>query len=440
MVYIRVTKGVASIRSSRESAHRLLLATVMCVWGRGRAQESLSSLGSEWSEDLVLLSGGLETTVTVLGGGVDEFDIELLGLPGLDGGEDGLSHGDSSLAGSHDATLDEEVVFVDLTVMRESTKRGNVLGDGIGLSGGVVVNTSHGTSTDSVDLLVHLGSGVITELTTAGNRPFDGGGMPRSDTSDLTETSMCLSGKSRDTESLDNTACTLTAGDTDGINALGHLEDLTDADLLLEFVLSPVDLLADGATVNLDLKHVSLVLTESELADLGSADNTHDSGVLLDALKITGVMGLGVGVLVLAVNVLGEGLLLGLHPVLVESSLDVVVKVLGPHGGESSESTGGLDVADESDDLHRRAFDDGASVDDILLDGLLTLTTLLVLDDVSHASLVAHEGGKVDGLGGVVAREGSNATAMMTCTSLREVGKGTLSGVFEFSMGHFPGI
>jgi hypothetical protein len=44
-------------------------------------------------------------------------------------------------------------------------------------------------------------------------------------------------------------------------------------------------------------------------------------------------------------------------------------------------------------------------VDDILLDGLLTLTALLILDDVGHAGLVAHEGGKVDGLALVVTGE-----------------------------------
>lgn len=398
---------------------------------------SLSSLGGEWSEDLVLLSGGLETTVTVLGGSIDEFDIELLGLPGLDSGEDRLSEGDGSLAGTHDTTLDENVVLVDLTVVGEATKRSDVLGDGVSLSGGVVVSTSDDTGSNSVDLLVHLSSGVIAELTASGDRPLDGSGMPGTDTGNLTETSMCLTVQSRDTESLDDTACSLTAGNTDGVDALGCLEDLSDADLLLELVLGPVDLLVNGTTVNLDFEHVCLVLTECELADLSGADDTDDSSVLLDSLEITGVVSLGVGVLVLAVDVLGESLLLGLHPVLVESALHVVVHVLGPDGGECAHTTGSLNVTDESDDLHRWALDNGASVNDILLDDLLTFTAFLVLDDVSHASLVAHEGGKVDGLGGVVTGERSNATAVVTCASLGEIGEGTAPGVLELTMGHF---
>jgi hypothetical protein len=366
---------------------------------------SVLSLGSEGSENLVLLAGGLEATVSVLGGGIDELDIDLLGLPRLDGGEDGLSEGNGSLFAASNAALDEDVVLVDLTVMGEATKRGNVLDDGISLGGGVVLNTSHGSSADSVDLLVDLSSGVVTELTSAGDRPLDGSGMPSSDTSDLTETSMGLTGKSADTESLDDTLSAVTLGNSNDVEALGVLEDLADADLLLELLLGPVDLLGDGTTVNLDLHDVSLVLTEGDLADLGGADDTDDGSVLLDALKITRVMGLGGHVLVFAVNVLGESLLLGLHPVLVESALHISVEVLGEHGGESAQAAGGLDVTNESNDLHGRALNDGDGVDDILLDGLLTLASFLILDDVGHASLVAHEGSKVDGLGGVILGE-----------------------------------
>ena len=410
---------------------------IMDVLGGHRRQlYSISSLGGERSEDLVLLGSSLETSVTVLGGSIDELDVDVLGLPGLGGGEDGLSEGDGSLASAHDTTLDKDVILVDLTVVGEAAKRSDVLGDSVGLSGGIVLDTVDGTGTNAVDLLVELSSAMVAELTTAGDRPLDGGGMPGTDTSDLTETSMRLSVKTRDTESLDNTTCSLTAGNTNGVKALALLEDLTDADLLLEVVLGPVDLVGDGATVNLDLHNVSLVLAEAELADLSGAENANDTGVLLNALEITGEVSLGGLVLVLAVDVLAESLLLGLHPVLVETALDVVVQVLGEHGGEGTETAGGLSVSDDTNNLHRRALEDGGGVDNILLDGLLTLTTLLVLDDVGHAGLVAHEGGKVNGLGGVVAGEGSDAAAMVACATLGKVGKRTTPGVLELSVRH----
>ena len=145
-------------------------------------------------------------------------------------------------------------------------------------------------------------------------------------------------------------------------------------------------------------------------------------------------MSLGGLILVFAVGVLGESLLLGLHPVSVESALDIGVEVLGEDSREGAEAAGGLDVADESNDFHRRALNDG--VDDVLLDGLFTLASFLILYDVGHASLVANKGSEVDGLGGVILGEGSNATAMVSGTSLGEVGQRTASGVLEFSVGH----
>lgn len=61
-------------------------------------------------------------------------------------------------------------------------------------------------------------------------------------------------------------------------------------------------------------------------------EDTDDRAVLLDALEFAGDGGsLVVGVLL---GILGEGLLLALVPVLVESAFDLVAQVLGPDGGE----------------------------------------------------------------------------------------------------------
>ena len=353
----------------------------------------------------MFLVGSLETTVANLGGSINEFNIDSFSLPGLGGREDRLSESDRSLSGTHDTALDQDEVLVDLTVVWETTHRSDVLGDSVGLCGGVVVNTGHSTSSNSVDLVVDVSSGVVTELTAAGDRPLDGGRMPGTDTGDLAETSMCLTVKARHAESLDHTACTLTAGNTDSINTLGHLEDLTNSDFLFEFVLGPFDLVRDSTTVDLDLHDVGLVLAEAKLANLGRSDDTDNGSVLLDALEVAGVVILGGLVLVLAVNILAESLLLGCHPVLVETALDVVVKVLGEDSAEGAEATGRLNIADESNNLHWRALNDGDGVDNILLDGLLTLTTFLILDDVGHAGLVTGEGSKVDGLALVVTGE-----------------------------------
>jgi hypothetical protein len=177
-------------------------------------------LNLKGSHELLLLGEGLESSVSVLGRGVDEFDIEFLGHPGLGGGEDGLSEDERSLASTNDSTLDEDEIFIDNTVVRESTDRGDVLLNGISLAHSVGGLSSAGTGTDSVDFLVHLSSRVVTQLSASSNSPLDCSGMPGSDTSDLTETSVRFTLQSFDSVSLDDTGHTVTASDSDGVNDL----------------------------------------------------------------------------------------------------------------------------------------------------------------------------------------------------------------------------
>jgi hypothetical protein len=94
--------------------------------------------------------------------------------------------------------------------------------------------------------------------------------------------------------------------------------------------------------------------------------DTDDGAVLGDALKLAsdGRLGSRLGVLL---GVLGEGLFLRPVPVLVEATLDLVRKVLGPDGGEGAKSTGGLDVTDNTDDDHGGSLDDGGGLDNLAL-------------------------------------------------------------------------
>jgi hypothetical protein len=343
--------------------------------------------------------------MSVLGGGIDKFDVELFGLPGLDDGEESFSNDDGSLAGTDDTTLDHEEILVDFSVMRESTHGGDVLFDGISFAGTVVDNVLDGTSSYSVDLFVHLGSVMVTHLTSSGDCPLDSSGMPSSDTSDLSETSMRFSVKSLDTESSNNTLHTETFSDTVNINALVHLEDIADSNFLFEEVLAEINLIGCGTTVNLDFHNVSFLLSELEEFDLSGAKDTDDRAVLSNSVAITfdGVLVLFVEVV--SLSVLGESLLFGVHPVLVHSSFNFLVKVLGPDGGESAEATWCLNVTDHTDDLHWGAFNNGDGVNDILLEHLFTFTSFLILDDVTHTGLVSHEGGKMRFVSGVVTGE-----------------------------------
>ena len=51
-------------------------------------------------------------------------------------------------------------------------------------------------------------------------------------------------------------------------------------------------------------------------------------------------------------GILGEGLLLALVPVLVESALDLIGEMLSPDGSERAESTWGFDVTNKTNNDH----------------------------------------------------------------------------------------
>ena len=314
--------------------------------------------------------------------------------------------------------------MVDNTVVGEATKRSNVLFNSISLSGSVVLGATNSTGTDSVDLLVEFSSAVVAELTGTGDGPLNGSGMPSSDTTDLAETSVGLARHAGDTESLNDTGGTLTTGNTDGVDHLELVEDLSDGDFTLELLEAPIDLLGDGATVDLDLEEVSLALAEVKLGELGAGEDADDCAVLLYSLEVALDGVLALGILLVSLGVVSEGLLLGVLPVLVEAALELIGEMLSVDGRESAEAAGGLNVTNEADDLERGALDDGDGLNDVLLEHLLTLTAFVVAGDVGHASLVTEEGGKVDGLLGVILGESSHTAAVVSCSASGQVGEG----------------
>jgi hypothetical protein len=174
--------------------------------------------------------------------------------------------------------------------------------------------------------------------------------MPSTDTSDLSETLVGLARKLLGTPTGGDTVVSVTLGNGNDINHLILLEDARDVDGLLEELLAEGNLVGDGATVDLDLHKVGLLLLERGLSDLSVGEDTDDGAVLLDALELAGDG--GTVVLGVLLGVLGESLLLALVPVLVESALDLVAQMLGPDGGEGSKASGSLDVSYKTNNDH----------------------------------------------------------------------------------------
>ena len=156
--------------------------------------------------------------------------------------------------------------------------------------------------------------------------------MPCTDTSDLAETLVSFARKLLGAPSGGDTLETVTLGDGNAVDHLVLLEDGVDLDRLLEEAVAELDLVCDGATVDLDLHKVGLLLLERGLGDLGVGEHTDDGAVLLDALEVAGDV--LAALLCVLLGVLGESLLLALVPVLVKSALELVRKVLSPDSGQ----------------------------------------------------------------------------------------------------------
>lgn len=253
-------------------------------------------------------------------------------------------------------------------------------------------------------------------LTSTGNGEHDLRRMPGTDTSDLAETLVGLTRKLLGTPTVRNTLETVTLGHRNNIDDLVLLKDGADLHGLLEEAVRELDLVGDGATVDLDLHEVGPLLGEAGLADLSVRKDTDDRAVLADTLELAG-NGLA-AVLGVLLGVARERLLLGAVPVLVEATLELVGEMGRPDGGEGTETTRSLDVANDTDNNHGGSLDNRNRLHDLALvhlcntvhtlsptklcERLTGTRTVKVTDNVGHTGLVAHDGRQVNGLLGVI--------------------------------------
>jgi len=390
----------------------------------------------ERSHVLGLLFEGLEATVSDLRGGIDELELDLLEILSLVVNKERLSEKNRSLSDAHATALDHDKVVLDLAVMREAADRVDRF-DGDIRGGATVVDVELSVlglvaGADSVDLLVDLYTVMVALLASASHGEADSRRMPRTDTGDLSETTMRLSRKLLGAPSAGYTLSAVTLSDTNAVGVVVLSEDVGHRDLLFEKSSGEVDLVTGVATVDLELDDMSLLLLQRQKLHLSMSNKSYDTAVLFD-LGEGGFLALLVcGPLLL---VLAEGLLLAGAPVLVEASSRLVADMLSPDGFEGSETARRLDVADDANANHWRRVDDGDGLDDFLLVELGSLAGDFT-DDVRHAGLVANESGEVALLGLVVLRVGLEAAEMATATLSREESLGTVSRCFEFSMRH----
>ena len=162
------------------------------------------------------------------------------------------------------------------------------------------------------------------------------------------------------------------------------------------------------------------------------ADKSDHGTVLGDSVLLDfGEVGGGLEFLL----VLGEGLSLGVVPVLVESSLEGVSHGGAPESGQRPESLEGLDVSDHSDDSHGGSLEDGDCLDLFLLVEQRS-DSLVLSDHVSHSGLDSGEGCQVRSEGLVVLGEGLYLTSVMSGSSLGSEPEISLSWLLKLSVRH----
>ena len=438
----------------------------------------LRALGG--AHEVVLLLLGLEATVTNLGRRVDPFELDLLLSVARGLSQQGLAQSDHALLGADDGTLEHDVVLVHNTIVGEATHGGDglnrqiVLGLGVGVLSLVL---THGSLADAEDLLVHLGTMVITILTGTRARVTNAGRVPSADTGDLAQTTMRLAGQTENTPTSHHTLHTLTTGDTDAVDHIVVGEHGVDGDLFLEQVEapdrrgqrphvrrahkrqpqimtrrcdsaelhgtcftraehdqqhSPLDLGLDVATVDLNLHQVSLLGAQANLADLGVSQQTDHLAVLAHAVELrlqvvlAGSQTLGVA---------SERLSLGAIPVLVEATLQLLAQVFSPHGGQSAQTLGGLDVANQTNSNHRGTLDDGDGLDGLTFVQLRTRLVHLT-QHVRHTGLVANKRSQMRRLGGVILGERANSTSMTLSALARQEAERTVTRRFVLTVRH----
>lgn len=151
----------------------------------------------EWSHKVLFLFDSLEATMTNLGGGIDEFELDLFQIFSLVVSKKRFSDDNWTLSNTHARTFDDQEIVLNFTVMRKSTERINRFISDIGSSGSIVLDKlsifGFVTGTNSVDLLVDFNTVMVTFLTTTGNSVRNTSWMPCTNTSDFTETTMGFS-------------------------------------------------------------------------------------------------------------------------------------------------------------------------------------------------------------------------------------------------------
>lgn len=377
----------------------------------------------------VLLFLCLEPTMAIFGRGIDELQVDFL-LSGTGGlREQALAKSENALPSSDNCALHHDPILTDGSIVRKTTHRRNVLLSKIIIGSGALLVI---LGSNAIHLKIVLSTVEVATLPGTRHSVTHTRRMPGTDAGNLSQTAMRLTRKTSHAPTRDDTLKTVALCDTDTVNHLVLGKYRVDVDSALEEALRIRDLVGNGAAVNLDLHEMSFLLGNLDLANLSVNEQTDDSAMLDDPLKLLFNVSRTLRVFL---RVLGEGLLLALVPVLIEATPDFLREMLRPDGGERAQTVRRLNVADDSYGDDRGRFNDRNGLDNFLL-VQLGPRLINIAHDMAHARLVAHERGKMARLAGIVLREALDLTAVACGALFREEGQRPTAGRFKLPVRH----
>lgn len=106
-----------------------------------------------------------------------------------------------------------------------------------------------------------------------------------------------------------------------------------------------------------------------------------------------------------------------------------------PNGGERAETAGSFDVTDNTNDNHWWSLNNRNCLHNLALVHLGSWTVELA-DDMGHTSLVAHEGGQVDGFFRVILGERFDLSAVTSGTFTGKESERAVAGGFVLTVTH----
>jgi len=236
-----------------------------------------------------------------------------------------------------------------------------------------------------------------------------------------------------DSISLHNSLGSFSLGDSHDVHVLILLEDAVHSDFLFEESSGKVNLIGSAASIDLDFQDVVLLLPLIQLVHLGSGNDSDYSGVLLDPLEFD--FNRLVLLVVMLLGVLREGLLLAVHPVLVEPPKSVLIQLLSPDSSECPQSSRSVNIAHYSYYSHRRSLNNSHCLHYFLL-MLLGSRSVYFSQNMSHSSLKSSKSSQVARLRRIILREVSNSSSESLSPPSRKESQMSMSRSFKLSVRH----